>query len=140
MITSEWKWSNGQENVRTLRKRMTNLVKESENEIYTNTNISNTNISVSTSTSVNEVTCQNVINQSLEGYDSFGFEPFFSRNDNEMGKMREDLDNKMSNRELIFQRGTNPFMNSSTYVNDIVARDIFLKPKNTTFDKIKYTE
>ena len=133
MITSEWKWSNGQENVRTLRKRMTNLVKETENEIYTNT-------SINTNTSTNDTTCQNVINQSLEGYDSFGFEPFFSRNDNEMGKMREELDNKMSNRELIFQRGTNPFMNSSTYVNDIVARDIFLKPKNTTFDKIKYTE
>ena len=136
MITSEWKWSNGQENVRTLRKRMTNLVKESENEIYTNTNTNTSN----TNTSVNDATCQNVINQSLEGYDSFGFEPFFSRNDNEMGKIREDLDNKISNRELIFQRGTNPFLQSSNYINDVVASDAFLKPKNTTFDKIKQSE
>ena len=54
--------------------------------------------------------------------------------------MREDLDNKISQRELIFQRGTNPFAQTSNYVQDIMARDVFLKPKNTTFDKIKFTE
>lgn len=131
MILKEWKWSNGEENFKSLRSRPNNL----------------------TNTESSVIARQHVIVQSLESdienkdeiiketvYDSFMFEPSFSRNDNEMGKIREELDDKISNRELLFQRGTNPFLSSSNYINDIVARDIFLKPKNTTFDKIKQSE
>jgi hypothetical protein len=42
----------------------------------------------------------------------------------------------MSDRELLFQRGTNPFLQTTNYVNDIVARDTYLKPQNTSIDKI----
>ncbi len=55
----------------------------------------------------------------------------FSRNQNISSTRREDLDNKMSDRDLIVQRGINPF-SSSSYVNDVVTRDMFLKPINTT--------
>lgn len=55
----------------------------------------------------------------------------FSRNQNMSSNRREDLDNKMSDRDLIAQRGINPF-SSNSYVNDVVTRDIFLKPINTT--------
>ena len=63
---------------------------------------------------------QNAINQSLE------FETNLNSN------MREEIDDKMAGRELVLQRGANPFMQQTSYVNDIVVRDMFLKPINTT--------
>ena len=42
----------------------------------------------------------------------------------------------MADREMISQRGVNPFLQTS-YVNDVVARDMFLKPINTTVDNAK---
>jgi len=54
---------------------------------------------------------------------------------------REDLDNRVAGRELVQQRGSNPFLTSqSSYVNDIVVRDMYLKPINTSQDKIKNSE
>jgi hypothetical protein len=64
---------------------------------------------------------QDAINQSLD-------EDFQTDNSNR----REDLDNKMADRELVLQRGANPFLQQSSYINDVVARDMFLKPVNTT--------
>ena len=43
----------------------------------------------------------------------------------------------MSDRELISQRGTNPFSMQTSYVNDVVTRDMFLKPINTTQGRTK---
>jgi hypothetical protein len=63
----------------------------------------------------------------------------FSRNQNPSGTRREDIDTKMSDRKMIAQRGVNPFLQTS-YVNDIVARDMFLKPINTTQGRTKNTE
>lgn len=66
---------------------------------------------------------QNAINQSLE---------FESSNANSNSNTREEIDDKMAGRELVLQRGANPFMQQTSYVNDIVVRDMFLKPINTT--------
>ena len=55
----------------------------------------------------------------------------FSRNQNTNETKREDLDTKIADREMIAQRGFNPFLQTS-YVNDIVSHDMFLKPVNTT--------
>jgi hypothetical protein len=118
----EWKWSNGEESYKSPRlkeQQLTKYVSNNDNEVNPS---------------------QNAIMQSLNGYDSFDFETMFSRNDNASVKMREELDDKISSRELIFQRGTNPFLQTTNYVNDIIARDTFLKPKNTTFEKIKNVE
>jgi hypothetical protein len=49
---------------------------------------------------------------------------------------REYIDNKMSDREMISQRGVNPFFQTN-YVNDIMNRDMFLKPINTSQEKEK---
>ena len=70
-------------------------------------------------------TQQNAINQSfVEGFD-------------EPTNKREELDNRAADRELVQQRGANPFLTAqSSYVNDIVVRDMFLKPINTSQDKI----
>ena len=54
----------------------------------------------------------------------------FSRNQNTNETQREDLDTKIADREMIAQRGFNPFLQTS-YVNDIVSHDMFLKPVNT---------
>ena len=81
---------------------------------------------------------QNAINQSL-AEDSFFNQDLdtsmFSLNKN---SNREDIDNKMADREMISQRGVNPFLQTS-YVNDIVTRDMFLKPINTTQGRTKNT-
>ena len=45
---------------------------------------------------------------------------------------REDLDDKMANRELIQQIGYNPFLNQTNYVDDISIRDQYLKPQNSS--------
>ena len=47
---------------------------------------------------------------------------------------REDLDTKIADRQMIAQRGINPFLQTS-YVNDVVAQNMFLKPINTTFER-----
>jgi hypothetical protein len=43
-------------------------------------------------------------------------------------------DDNIFDRELIVQRGVNPFSNTN-YVNDVLTRDMFLKPINTTSEK-----
>ena len=86
----------------------------------------------------------NAINQSLADDSFFNQDSdlinitnsMFSRNQNASGTRREDLDTKIADREMISQRGVNPFLQTS-YVNDVVARDMFLKPINTTFERSK---
>ena len=49
---------------------------------------------------------------------------------------REELDSKISERDKIAQRGINPFSQTS-YTNDIMAHDLYLKPRNTTMGRLK---
>ena len=84
----------------------------------------------------------NAINQSLADDSFFNQDSdfinitnsTFSRNQNASGTRREDLYTKINDREMITQRGVNPFLQTS-YVNDVVAHDMFLKPINTTFER-----
>jgi hypothetical protein len=86
----------------------------------------------------------NAINQSLADKSFFNQDStlinmtnsVFSMNQNANETRREDLDTKISEREMIGQRGFNPFLQTS-YVNDVVAHDMFLKPVNTTFERVK---
>ncbi len=86
----------------------------------------------------------NAINQSLADDSFFNQDSdlinitnsMFSRNQNSSGTRREDLDTKIADREMISQRGVNPFLQTS-YVNAVLARDMFLKPINTTFERSK---
>jgi len=61
-----------------------------------------------------------ILNQSLSGA---GFK---------VSNKREELGDKLSNREMVQQIGFNPFLGESNYINDISVRDQFLKPVNTT--------
>lgn len=113
-----WKWSTGESYYKSARAEK----EERTEDIEYNTQ-------------------QNAINQSLEENSFFNQElditnSMFSRTQNVSGTRREDLDTKIADREMIAQRGVNPFLQTS-YVNDVVARDMYLKPINTTFDQIK---
>ena len=49
---------------------------------------------------------------------------------------REELHDKMANRDLIQQIGFNPFLsNQNNYAEDISIRDQFLKPLNTSEER-----
>lgn len=124
---NSWKWSTGEPYYKSARPRPE--IKEEEQA----------NLEYDSQT--------NAINQSL-GDDTFFNQDselmditnsMFSRNQNPSGTRREDIDTKMSDRKMIAQRGVNPFLQTS-YVNDIVARDMFLKPINTTQGRTKNTE
>ena len=111
----EWRWSNGGEYLKSARRRSRQIVEQPLQE---------------SQVMEEDVISQTAIYQSLNGFDTT-----FSRNENPSGNRREYLDNKISDREMLFQRGTNPFLQTTDYVKDVVARDMFLKPRNTTFEK-----
>jgi hypothetical protein len=50
---------------------------------------------------------------------------------------REQLDSKITTRELMLNSGNNPFFSEQTYIQDVVNRDLYLKPINTSSNKIK---
>ena len=83
---------------------------------------------------------QNAINQSLtEDKDLMSItNDIFSKNKENSNNKREKLDEKISNRQLVPQCGTNPFHQTS-YVDDIITRDMFLKPVNTTSELVEQT-
>ena len=64
-----------------------------------------------------------ILNQSLSGT---GFK---------VSNKREELGDKLANREMIQQIGFNPFLGETNYVDDISIRDQFLKPVNTQEEK-----
>ncbi len=50
---------------------------------------------------------------------------------------REELGNKLANRDMMQQIGFNPFLGNNNYLDDISVRDQFLKPMNTSEDATK---
>lgn len=55
---------------------------------------------------------------------------------------REESYNKMAEREMVSQIGLNPFLhqnvetqNNDTYIQDVINRDLFMKPVNTNIEK-----
>lgn len=116
-----WKWSIGQAYYKSARQEKP----DNQVEISYDTQRNAINQSLANDSFLNQDTDLINITNSM-----------FSRNQNASGTRREDLDTKIADRELIAQRGINPFLQTS-YVNDVVARDMFLKPINTTFERSK---
>jgi hypothetical protein len=55
---------------------------------------------------------------------------------------REESYNKMAEREMVSQIGLNPFLNQNveaqhndSYIQDVINRDLFMKPVNTNIEK-----
>ena len=109
----EWKWTDGKPYERSRRMKHQiqieneNFSKEQEKLAYTS------------SLNHDENTWE-ILNQTLSGT---GFK---------VSNKREELGNKLADRELVQQIGFNPFLNQSTYLDDVSIRDQYLKPINTT--------
>ena len=56
----------------------------------------------------------------------------FVEEDFKVNNKREQLDEKIAERYLIQQRGSNPYMTNDNYAKDFCVSDQFLKPINTT--------
>lgn len=109
----ELKWSDGQPYERT--RRMKHQI-QMESEQFSK-KIETT--AYSSSLNHDENTWE-ILNQSLAGS---GFKS---------SNKREELGDKLANRDMIQQIGFNPFLGQTNYVDDISVRDQFLKPINTT--------
>ena len=121
-----WKWSTGEAYYKSARPEKQEKQQEKQNIEYEYDSQTNAiNQSLADDTFFNQDSdLINITNSS------------FSRNQNSSGTRRESIDTKMADREMLAQRGVNPFLQTS-YVNDVVARDMFLKPINTTFERSK---
>ena len=126
-----WKWSIGEAYYKSARKTQVNK------QEFVNLEYDSTKQAINMSLNNNEGI--NIFSNDDELINITN--TMFSRNQKNIETRREDLDNKMSDRDMISQRGVNPFLQNS-YVNDVVTRDIFLKPINTTqgIHKISETE
>jgi len=109
----EWKWTKGEPYERSRRLKH---VQELENKEFSK-NMEN---SAYTSSLNHDENTWDILNQGLSGT---GFK---------VSNKREELDSKISDRDLVQQIGFNPFLGETNYVNDISIRDQFLKPVNTT--------
>jgi hypothetical protein len=107
------KWTDGKPYERT--RRMKHQIEIEHNEFSKNIE----NSAYSSSLNHDENTWE-ILNQTLN--DS-GFK---------ISNKREELGDKLANREMIQQIGFNPFLGESNYINDISIRDQYLKPLNTT--------
>ena len=120
----EWKWSNGQPYKKS--KRPDKNIIPDEEQFVDQDEIFSKNIEDSAySTSLNhDENTWDILNQGL--YNGFT-----------QSNKREALDNKIADRELVQQKGFNPFLIDSNYVQDISNSDMFLKPVNTTQEREK---
>ena len=124
-----WKWSTGEPYYKSARPEKTSK------EPNTNSNIDPNYEYDSQKSAIN----QSLADDSFFNQDSDLLNitnSMFSRNQTANETRREDIDTKMADRELLAQRGVNPFLQTS-YVNDIVTRDMYLKPLNTTHGREK---
>jgi hypothetical protein len=121
----DWKWSNGQSYKKSKRPDKNTTEEE---QIVDQDEIFSKNIEDSAySTSLNhDENTWDILNQGL--YNGFT-----------QSNKREALDNKIADRELVQQKGFNPFLNESNYVQDISNSDMYLKPINTTLEREKNT-
>jgi hypothetical protein len=120
----EWKWSNGIPYKKS--KRVTKNDTTEEEYVEEQDEVFSRKIEESAySTSLNhDENTWDILNQGL--YNGFT-----------QSNKREALDDKIANRELVQQKGFNPFLNDSNYVQDISNSDMYLKPVNTTLEREK---
>ena len=115
----EWKWSNGEPYERSRRTNKKSTIEEEniQDELF--------------SKNVEESAYSTSLNHDENTWDMLN--QGFLKQSNK----REDLDNKIADRQLVQQKGFNPFLNDSNYVEDISVSDMYLKPINTTLEREK---
>jgi hypothetical protein len=123
----EWKWSLGEPYERSARKRILNKNVEREDEdpfinhnIRDNTNKENEELAAYSSSLFHDENTWDILNQSI-----------YQENFRQSNR-REDLDDKIANRELVQQIGFNPFLNQTNYAEDVSIHDQYMKPQNSS--------
>jgi hypothetical protein len=117
----EWKWTKSEPYERSERiknERIKKFVNQDERQTEDNIQLQQIETSAYTSALNHDENTWDILNQEFSKVNK-----------------REDLDNKIAVRELIQQRGFNPFLGETNYADDISNK--FLKPVNTTQDKVK---
>jgi len=117
----EWKWT---KNEAYERSRRLKHVQELENKQFSKEMES----SAYTSSLNHDENTWDILNNNIYGS---GFKS---------SNKREELDTKISGRDMLHQIGVNPFFSENSYINDIQVRDQFLKPINTTQGETKIKE
>lgn len=125
----EWKWTLGEPYERSARKRLVNQnVEREEGEerfLRDNTNKENEELAAYSSSLFHDENTWDILNQSI-----------YQENFRQSNR-REDLDDKIANRELVQQIGFNPFLNQTNYAEDVSIHDQYMKPQNSSKEVIR---
>jgi hypothetical protein len=125
----EWKWTKGEPYAKSRRPIKKKQFKEPDNSFNDETFTQEVENSAYTTSLNHDENTWDILNQGL----------YNNNNEFKQSNKREDLDYKISDRELVQQCGYNPFMENN-YTNDISNSDKFLKPVNTTLGREKADE
>jgi hypothetical protein len=112
--TLEWKWSSGEKYERSIRLMKPPLEPIIPTEIINNNAF------------LQALTCDEP--------EPIHFAPLFRGE-----SKREDIHNRLAEREMVAQVGRNPFLDVTkehNYVNDVINQNQFLKPLSTNMDKV----
>jgi len=120
----EWKWTKGEPYERSRRPIKQEYIEEKE-YLEKETKFSKEIEQSAYTTSLNhDENTWDILNQSIY---TQGFR---------QSNKREELHDKMANRDLVQQIGNNPFLSNQTnYAEDITIRDQYLKPLNTSEER-----
>jgi hypothetical protein len=140
----EWKWTKGAPYAKSQRP-VKNDINNSISNISTNNNNNNNNYSeidlnYENQNTVSEKEVEHSAYSISLNHDENTWDILnqgLYNNDFRQSNKREDLDSKISGRELVQQCGYNPFMENSNYANDISVSNQFLQPQNTTLGREK---
>ena len=118
----EWKWVKGETYQKSKRPIITKKDESSTNQIDLDQLNKDHQLGAYTSSLNYDENTWDILNQSV------------SQNGFQNSNSREELDSKISNRQLVQQVGTNPFFDEKDYVDNVSIRDQYMKPINTTTD------
>ena len=139
----EWKWTKGAPYAKSQRpvknennNNISNIVTNNNN----NNNYSEIDLNYENQNTVSEKEVEHSAYSISLNHDENTWDILnqgLYNNDFRQSSKREDLDSKISGRELVQQCGYNPFMENSNYANDISVSNQFLQPQNTTLGREK---
>jgi hypothetical protein len=135
----EWKWTKGAPYAKSQRP-VKNENNNNISNIATNNNYSEIDLNYENQNTVSEKEVEHSAYSISLNHDENTWDILnqgLYNNDFRQSSKREDLDSKISGRELVQQCGYNPFMENSNYANDISVSNQFLQPQNTTLGREK---
>uniref|UniRef100_A0A6C0HDA6 Uncharacterized protein n=1 Tax=viral metagenome TaxID=1070528 RepID=A0A6C0HDA6_9ZZZZ len=131
----EWKWSNGEKAERTprppLNQKRTQFVEEQEYEFSYEVHDENQVVNRCLTSAEEMLGLREIMDQGQQNLmNEFQKQP----------NKREDTYNRMAEREMVGQRGMNPFFsqnsnNNSGYIDDLMNQEQFMKPISTSLER-----